>query len=319
MKAQTAILGFLSAITIAGFAPSASAQCVLHQNVPATTGAMAAFNQLDLAQSFQHTIGSICGAGVLLTPNWGSSDTVRIALWTGLPNAGGTIITSGSAMGTQGTWVDVTWPSVAITPGTTYYLVFDGNFTLAIEGSVNNPYPFGQVYANPGYGSFPTFDYSFRTNSGASCATPVIYCTAKINSLGCTPSISSTGASSASAGSGFVIKGSNVRNQKPGLLLYTNNGRASGAFQGGVLCVAGPIRRTVALNSNGTPLPGSDCTGVYSVDMNTFATGGLGGLPAAYLIVAGTLVDTQFWGRDPGFPAPNNSTLSNGLEYTVCP
>ncbi|HTF88430.1 MAG TPA: hypothetical protein VK843_08475 [Planctomycetota bacterium] len=171
---------------------------------------------------------------------------------------------------------------------------------------------------NPFGGGFVNMD-DMEVDYGPVCPLAVTYCTAKVNSLGCTPVISSTGTPSATAGSGFLIKGAQVRNVKPGLLLYTNAGRATTPFQGGVLCVAGPIRRSSALNSGGTPLPASDCTGVYTIDMNSFAVGALGGIPAAYLTVVGTVVDTQFWGRDPGFPAPNNSTLSDGLEYTVCP
>jgi len=147
--------------------------------------------------------------------------------------------------------------------------------------------------------------------------TPTIYCTAKVNALGCLPTIGYTGTPTVGAPSGFVVSGTNVRNNKNGLLFYGTNGQAALPFQGGFLCVQSQIRRTPAVNSLGTPAPANDCTGVFSIDMNTFATGGLGGSPSPALSVPGTVVNCQWWGRDPGFPAPNNTTLSDGLEYTL--
>ena len=63
----------------------------IDQNQPDGSVYMAAFSQTCLAQSFQQTHDNIAGAGIKLQSGVGSSDNVTIQLWTGLPNAGGTM------------------------------------------------------------------------------------------------------------------------------------------------------------------------------------------------------------------------------------
>jgi hypothetical protein len=155
--------------------------------------------------------------------------------------------------------------------------------------------------------------------TGVCCGFQAIYCSGKLNSLGCLPTIGFSGTPSASLPSGFVLQASQVRNNKAGLLFYGVNGRENTPFQGGTLCVKPPIRRTPGVNSGGSPLPANDCSGVFALDMNAFASGSLGGNPLASLQVPGTQVQCQWWGRDPGFAAPNNTTLSGGMEFSICP
>ncbi len=142
----------------------ATAAPVLDQSQPSAMTYMAAFAQTDLAQSFQQAHSNVAGAGILLQAGVGSSDLVTIALWDALPNDGGTLLASGSGTGTAGSWFDVFWSPVTVTPGDTLFLVFtSGQNTLGIAGDVYNPYPDGMTYANSGYGAFDAFDYTFRT------------------------------------------------------------------------------------------------------------------------------------------------------------
>jgi hypothetical protein len=124
---------------------------------------MAAFSQTDLAQSFQQAHDNVAGAGIFLEPGVGGTDSVIIGLWDALPNAGGNLLAGGSGTGTAGTWFDVEWTPVVVTPGDTLYLVFSGNTTLGITGAFGDPYPYGMLFANPGYQPFASWDYAFRT------------------------------------------------------------------------------------------------------------------------------------------------------------
>ncbi len=148
---------------------------------------------------------------------------------------------------------------------------------------------------------------------------PIAYCEPKASSNGCVPQIAWEGMPSASATSGFVIRASPALNQKPGLIIYSLFGPASQTLGGGTLCVSSPLRRSAATNSGGNALPAVDCSGAFSLDFASFAHGLLGGTPAPELLVPGTSVAGQWFGRDPGFAPPNNLMLSNALLWTVFP
>jgi hypothetical protein len=143
---------------------------------------------------------------------------------------------------------------------------------------------------------------------------PVTYCTSGVGSTGCAPAITSVGLPSASATNGFFVSATQERNRKPGLLLYGVHGRDLQPYFGGLLCVHQPLRRTPIRFASGNQPPADDCSGVLSIDMNAFASGALGGNPDTALAAVGTVVDCQWWSRDPIV-----TVLSDGLEYVVLP
>jgi V8-like Glu-specific endopeptidase len=138
------------------------------------------------------------------------------------------------------------------------------------------------------------------------------YCVAKPGLTCGDPTVLISGASSATATSGFVLRAGPARQNKTGILLYTDSGPNNGPFNGGTLCVNTPFRRGPAISSGGV----TPCGGEFVLDMNAFASGLAGGNPDPFLRVAGTRVHTQWWGRD---SIATGSFLSQGAWYTVCP
>jgi hypothetical protein len=137
------------------------------------------------------------------------------------------------------------------------------------------------------------------------------YCSAQVNSLGCTPNLVFAGSSSASASSGFAISVSRLVNQTTGLFFYGTNGSAAVPFLGGTLCVAGPLRRCPLLATGGNAAPAHDCSGSLSLDFNAFAS------TAPALQQPGATVYVQAWSRDPS--AIPGTNLSSALHYVVLP
>lgn len=143
---------------------------------------------------------------------------------------------------------------------------------------------------------------------------PVTYCTAKTNSLGCTPTIGSSGVPSMSAGEGFHITCSNVINEKVGLMRVSTTGPNAAPFKGGFNCVQGPAARLGYQNAGGNPAPAHDCSGGYILDFNEYIASG-----ANPFLSQGTTVWVQWWMRDTGFAPPANYSFSAGLQFTIEP
>jgi hypothetical protein len=160
-------------ITLSGaFTASPSAPSI-DINQSQNNTCMANFTQGDLAQQFTATTNTICGAGLTFTDV--ANGSLTIALYSNLPNAGGTQLATGTVTVSNSNLGDVYWPPVTVTPGTLYYLVFttgpSSPISACVAGSTSNPYSGGILYANTGFSPFPTFDYTFRTYTCVAGAT----------------------------------------------------------------------------------------------------------------------------------------------------
>jgi len=133
------------------------------------------------------------------------------------------------------------------------------------------------------------------------------HCTGKINSAGCTPVVDATGTPTAQGPDDFLITARDVLMGKPGLFFWGTNGGAALPFLGGTLCVQPPLQRGPVLLATGP----SDCNAGYAFPFTQ-------SLAVQQGILGGTVVDGQFWMRDPDHPDGTGVALSNGIEFLWC-
>jgi hypothetical protein len=177
----------------------------------------------------------------------------------------------------------------------------------------------GLAYVNIHTANFPGGE--IRGQMKVLCTDPTIYCTAKSGLFCGVPSISFSGTSSVSATSGFKIGAGPARSDRVGVLLYTNGGPGNAPFPSGghILCIGTPVRRGGPANSGGTA--GPNCDGFFSLDVNEFASGNyMPGFPtfnpAAFLSMAGTQINVQWWGRD---TVATGSFMSDAVQFFTRP
>ena len=143
--------------------------------------------------------------------------------------------------------------------------------------------------------------------------TPETYCTPGTTANGCTAMISGAGDPSVSAGSGFVVSATAAEGNKQGLFFFGPNGRQANAWGNGTSfqCVAPPVKRSPVQTSTGT---NNNCDGTFSLDFNDL----IATFPAK-APPTGSLVQIQCWFRDPANTSNQSTSLSDALEFMLCP
>ena len=137
-----------------------------------------------------------------------------------------------------------------------------------------------------------------------------LYCAAKTNSQGCSPTMTYAGTPSVTDPGPYTLGAALVINNKSGLLFYGLNPGAT-PFQGGTKCVVGWTRRTPVQPSGGNPAP-DDCSGTYAYDFNGRIQSG-----SDPWLVAGAGIHAQYWSRDP--QDPYTTGLTNAVSFTIQP
>jgi hypothetical protein len=152
------------------------------------------------------------------------------------------------------------------------------------------------------------------TWSASGCTGNLVnYCTAGTTANGCTALVSASGTPSASAASGFDLAVTGGEGSKDGILFFGTNGRQANPWGNGTSyqCVVPPVVRTGLQSGTGT---NGACDGGLTLDFNAWMSANPQKAPAT-----GVVVDLQCWFRDPLNTSNQTTSLSDALEFTICP
>ena len=172
-------------------------------------------------------------------------------------------------------------------------------------------YPFGNGAANAFTPRVWNGTVFYTTASG--CGGATTYCTAGTSANGCAASLSATGVASASSPSGFVLTATNIEGNKDGLFFVGTSGQQANSWGTGTSfqCVIPPVKRFGILPTNGS---NGNCDGTKTQDFNAYWTGFPSKNPGA-----GTVAQAQLWYRDPLNTSNQTTSLSDAIEFTLCP
>jgi hypothetical protein len=133
----------------------------------------------------------------------------------------------------------------------------------------------------------PRYDSIHISIGGAT--NPVTYCTAQVNSAGCTPAIGWSGSTSLSDAQPLVISATQMLPNKSFVLFYSASGANDAPFLGGTLCVKSPLKRTQVGMTTSSAMP---CGATASFDFEAYLASG-----SDPLLQIGSSVWAQFWSR----------------------
>jgi hypothetical protein len=235
---------------------------------------------------------------------------------------------TGNARGASTAHINAIYFTNTIVQGNTEFdfgPAFNGTYHHTLSGTSVLPGT-GNLTGSPGFWGASDGDY--RLNPLSQCVDagdptsplaivydatyapgPVTFCTAKINSQGCAPTIGFTGRATSNGAEPFVVTATNEIPGKAGLLFY-GPGKHFVPFQAGFHCVNFPTKRVGVQGASG----GGPCGGTYTFDFGAYLAAG-----PHPLTFAGATLACQWWSRDTLDPSGFGTGLSNALYFGVAP